>query len=378
LIERFLKETCSTWDSYTYWPKFKFEGRRNGELFSVQNSQYDFLTTILYGLNNKFNWLHHGQQFHKDILFYFYDYLCSKHLNEPKLLIAWSQTSLATLRKNRKLGGNNLLEHPMPHVDYWMQVNNSFYENSKYFMKPGFSRFSERMIRRMKSEYQLADFIQVHSSFAKQTFLDNGIQPKKLIMTPLGIRPSEFPHLEAPLSKSKIFKILYIGRLELWKGVHLLIDAVEKINSKNVELYLAGRVLPEIKSFLKSVKTSIKVLGQLNKEEVSLMIKESDIVVLPSLNDAFGMVILEAMAHGVPVIGSSASAAPDIIVEKENGLVVKAGSVENLVEAVEWCLENRDKLRDIGVNAKKTVLTNYLESHYIKRLEENLRTIKYL
>jgi glycosyltransferase involved in cell wall biosynthesis len=378
LIEQFLTECCSTWDSYNYWPKFKLEGRRNDELYNVKNFSYDFLTTVLYGLNNKFNWLHHGQQLHKDVLFDYYDYLCSKYLNEPKQLIAWSQTSFKTIKKNRQLGGKNLLEHPMPHVNYWMEINNSFYQNKRFTSKPGFSRFSERMVKRMQDEYLISDHINVHSTFVRNTFIQNGVDPARILITPLGIRLDEFPFINEQNIRSGKFKILYIGRLELWKGVHLLIDVCDKMKSPNIELILAGRILPEIVPILKNAKSSIKTLGALGKKQLSKLIKESDVVVLPSLNDAFGMVILEAMAHAVPVIASTASAGPDIITEKENGMIVMAGSTESLEQAITWAFENRKKLDEIGNNARSTVHSRFLEANYFDRLKENLRSIDFM
>ncbi|MDZ7606963.1 MAG: hypothetical protein U5K79_15540 [Cyclobacteriaceae bacterium] len=71
------------------------------------------------------------------------------------------------MKKNKKFGGKCILEHPMPYVDYWMGVNESFYRDPDILIKPGYSRFSRGVIKRMKEECSTADFIQVHSSFVR-------------------------------------------------------------------------------------------------------------------------------------------------------------------------------------------------------------------
>jgi glycosyltransferase involved in cell wall biosynthesis len=377
LIEKFLGQNYENWDTFSYWPKFQFTQVENGEKSRYGNVSYDLLWYLLHGINHRLLRYSNGRQFHRRFLYSMYDELCRLQINEPKLLIAWSQMALKSMRKNRQLGGKNVLEHPMPHVEQWMSVNQQFYNDPAILVKPGYSRFSPGMVSRMVKEYSEADYIQVHSSFARKTFMDHGIPDSKIIVTHLALDPSLFRFINTPKIRADKVTFLYVGRLELWKGVHLLLQCAERIGPANMELVLVGNVLPEMQPYLERYKGNKRILGPLNKEDLSMIYKRSDILVLPSLNDAFGMVILEAMAHGLPVIASTASAGPDILVNGENGLLIEAGDVENLHDAMAWAIEHRDKLLEMGDRAKKTVDERYLPQHYFQNLTHQLRLINF-
>jgi glycosyltransferase involved in cell wall biosynthesis len=378
LIEQYLDKNFQSWDSLNYWPKFSFTKVRKGKKDQHSDKLYDFITFIIYAINNRLSGFTHNQQLHKEFLNFYYDQLCSSRLTEAKALIAWTMVSLNTIKKNKRLGGKTILEHGMAHVDYWMSENQKFYRDSTFVVKPGYSSFTKGMIERMKKEYELADYIQVHSSFAKKTFLENNIPCSKLLVCELGINPGYFSN-SISLAKRKKFTLLYVGRLELLKGVHLLLEVVSKFRSDEIDLILVGRVMPEIKPFLdKFSNDNLKVIGSLDKRQISAYYQQADILVFPTLNDAFGMVMLEAMIHGLPVIGSMASAAPDIITNEVNGLVIKSGDTSSLEEAIKWAVNNRSKLVKMGADAKMLVGKKYLASHYFERLQDNLKQINFL
>lgn len=378
LLEQYLAKNFMSWDSLNYWPKFSLTKVREGKKYHRSNNLYDLVTLLVYAINNRLSAFTHNQQLHKEFLNFYYDRLCSSQLTEAKALIGWAMVSLNTIKKNKALGGKTILEHGMAHVDYWMSINQKFYGDSTIAVKPGYSSFTHRTIKRMKKEYELADYIQVHSSFAKETFLENNIPDSKLLVCELGIDPQQFSST-AEIEKRKKFTLLYVGRLELLKGVHLLLEVVSKFDPEEIDLILVGRVMPEIKPFLnKFSNDNIKVVGPIDKKHLSPYYKQADILVFPTLNDAFGMVILEAMLHGLPVIGSRASAAPDIITNEVNGLLVNSGDKESLEEAVRWSVANRDKLLAMGASAKTLVEENYLTQHYFERLRSNLGLVNFL
>lgn len=374
LIQKFVEQEFNSWSAANYWPRYSFKEYSANKDTVLGNAEYDGLTFLLYGLNNKLSGFTNGQQLQNDYLLPFYDHINAGQINTARLLIAWSQTSLKSIKKNKLLGGKSILEHPTPHVDFWMKVNNQFYSDPVIKPKPGYSRFSKKMINRMKAEYELADYIQVHSSFVYQTFIDNGIPSSKLLVNALSINPSKFPNHQTPNVKNNQFTILYIGRLELWKGVHILLQAFDNIENDQIELQLAGRVMPEIKPYLSKTNKNVAVLGELNTAELSRQIKQADVVVLPSLNDAFGMVIIEAMLHGVPVIASTASAGPDIIVNEQNGLLVEPNDVTDLENKLVWSIDNRDRLVEMGRRAMQTIYDNHLDQHYFSRFLKNLKS----
>jgi glycosyltransferase involved in cell wall biosynthesis len=85
----------------------------------------------------------------------------------------------------------------------------------------------------------------------------------------------------------------------------------------------------------------------------------ANIFSLPSWNEAFGMVYIEAMMHGKPVIACQGEGIQDVIENNINGLLVKPKDVESLVKAMEYLLENPHKAQEIGERSKKLVLEDY-------------------
>jgi glycosyltransferase involved in cell wall biosynthesis len=377
LIEEYLDTKFRDWDSLNYWPKFCHTKKRNGEKIIYSDKLYDVITFLAYGINSRLSIFTHNQQLHKEFLNFYYDKLCSLRLKEAKSLIAWPMVSLNTIKKNKELGGKTILEHGMAHVDHWMHENEKFYLDSKIAVKPGYSSFRSGVVKKMKKEYELADYIQVHSSFARQTFLENKIPSSKLLVCELGIIP-DFSNA-VKFAKPKRFTFLYVGRLELLKGVHLLLEVFRTLKNEEIDLVLVGRVMPEIKPFLdKFGHDNVKVVGPIDKNQISKYYQQADVLVFPSLNDAFGMVILEAMIHGLPVIGSTTSAAPDIITHKVNGLIINSGDKESLDEAMRWSINNRTELTEMGASAKSLVEKSYLASHYFERLSNNFKQVNFL
>jgi glycosyltransferase involved in cell wall biosynthesis len=304
------------------------------------------------------------------MLMSYYDLLCSREIHKPRKLFGWSQASLRSIQKNRKMGGLSVLEHPMPHVNHWMQINQSFYDDPAFTVKPGYSRFSRGMVRRMLAEYEAADFIDVHSSFARQTFISEGVDPSRIMVTPLGIDASTFPYADDERSACPKLRVGYLGRLELFKGLPMMLPLTQRYHEE-IQWTVTGRLLPEIKPFLKNLR-HVSVMGNLGRREVSKLLSQTDVLVFPSMNDAFGLVILEAMFHRVPVIASRTSAGPDIISHGEDGYLMDANDTKSIEQGIQWALQNRNRLPEIGARARKKVTDNYLSHHYFQRLNQNL------
>jgi len=81
---------------------------------------------------------------------------------------------------------------------------------------------------------------------------------------------------------------------------------------------------------------------------------ESEVFVFPSYFEGFALVLLEAMASGLPVITTTATAGPDITTPGEDGWVIEPGKLDALIEAMRFCLENRDRVTEMGANARRT------------------------
>jgi glycosyltransferase involved in cell wall biosynthesis len=87
--------------------------------------------------------------------------------------------------------------------------------------------------------------------------------------------------------------------------------------------------------------------------EILQLMREQDMLIFPSLFEGFGLVITEAMSQGTPVITTERTAGPDLITHGENGLLIKAGATDALVEAIEAMLLNPERITRMGKEARE-------------------------
>ena len=349
----------------TYWPTLKvFEVSSEGKETVIYYS-------IFYGCISKILWSiwprispFNKRRLHRDWLLVLYDRLICTYFDECKLVIGWSQVSLYTMKRVKANGGNFFLEHPMVHVDYWnREIKKEYSIRGK--VKNAKSLRSKAMIMRMKAEYNLADRINLLSTFSKKTFLLENIPDEKLIITPLCTDIDTSNSKKVTNKSENKFVVLYVGRLELLKGIQYLLEAVRMLNLVDVELWLVGAVQDEIRYTLSQYKGYYCLLGEKKRMDLERIYTQVDIVVFPSLMDAFGLVIIEALAAGTPVVATSSSAAEDIMKQEDCGLIIPPADSTAIRDAILhyyrlWKAEKLEKVRfdmsDYRVNNYQKIL----------------------
>lgn len=179
------------------------------------------------------------------------------------------------------------------------------------------------------------------------------------------------------------FVIGTICRLTQQKGIDLLIQSFYKFinkNKKDVQLVIAGEG-PEKENLLAltsslSLNDKVKFIGALQREDVRKTLYSLDVFVLASRWEGFGISLIEAMACGVPVIGSNVDGISEIIEDGVNGLLFEPNNIDSLCEKLE-SIYNDNSLRDtLSKNGVETVRKNYSIDVYCNKLENFYR--KYL
>jgi glycosyltransferase involved in cell wall biosynthesis len=152
-------------------------------------------------------------------------------------------------------------------------------------------------------------------------------------------------------------RFIYAGQSSIRKGIPVLMEAWEKAHLRDAELLLVGSWELAVDR-LKRLPAGVRFIGPVGPEKLRELYRESDAFVFPSFFEGFGLVILEAMACGLPVIASDRSAGPDVL-DASCGRVVTAGDLEQLVETFRWFGVNRDKLPAMkrAARAKAEVFT---------------------
>ncbi|MBC2580251.1 glycosyltransferase family 4 protein [Clostridium sp. DJ247] len=201
--------------------------------------------------------------------------------------------------------------------------------------------------------------------------LRNMIEDEKVLSKTVvinnGINPEEYKDDDSNniIEQNSEYTILSVSSLIKTKGIDLNIRAMSQIVKKhpNIKYYIIGGG-EEDKSLRKLVddlalNNNVIFLGKLPHSQVIKYMAKCDIFTLPSWQEGFGIVYIEAMNNGVPVIGVKGQGIEDVIINKENGFLVEPHNVEDLVKTLEYILENIEEAKAIGEQGRKTVLNEY-------------------
>lgn len=206
---------------------------------------------------------------------------------------------------------------------------------------------------------------------------------EKCRILPYGITVEDYlnidkkPILTEKLTDKDSVKVFFTGRLVYYKGVDVLLKAFSKVN--NCELFIAGtgELENSLKAYAEKHNLADKVhfLGFLPDDELKQAYADCDIFVLPSVvkSEAFGIVQLEAMVYGKPVINTALpSGVPHVSLDGETGLTVPPSNANALAKAINRLAENKELREELGKKAAQRVMDNFNEKDVIRRLYDYL------
>ena len=203
-----------------------------------------------------------------------------------------------------------------------------------------------------------ADKIIAISDHAKEELVNRyGFEEDSVRMIPHGVNTDRFyprKKLHPEVSPGKT-TLLYVGRIGPRKGLDLILKSINKLDDDNLELLIAGTGRHEkyLQKLANEIQLSSKVrfLGYVPDEELPMLYSSADMFVLPSRYEGFGLVLLEAMACGTPVIGSNTGGIPTVIEDDVSGKIVER-KVEEFTKAISSIANDSDKRMEMGNNAR--------------------------
>lgn len=291
-----------------------------------------------------------------------YDRLAARRLpDDPDIVVAWSGSAERTLRAGIKKGAVAVVERGSSHIRTQRAILQEEY--SKHGLEPDLPL--DWVIDKEEREYELADRIAVPSTFAEQTFLDQGMAREKLLRIPYGVDPEEF----VPVPKEDdVFRVVYAGALGVRKGTRYLLDSFRAVELPDAELLLLGRLQPEVEPWLARGGEKVRHPGHIDQDELHRWYSQGSVFVMPSLEEGMAMVQLQAMACGLPLICTPCTGGGDLIEDGREGFVVPAGDAEALRDRIAWCYENQETLREMGRAARRRILEDYTWQDYGQRI----------
>ena len=234
---------------------------------------------------------------------------------------------------------------------------------------------SEQECRNEDHEITLATRIVAASAFTKNGLVQSGVEPFRIEIIPFGVDSDRFKAAPNPTRTrpSNLLRFIFVGSVTARKGVPILLKAWEKVRSVGRELVLVGSMSQEVRKLIPEAE-DIKLTGPVPHTEVAALMASSDVFVFPSLCEGFGLVLLEALASGLPVIATRATAAPDLIEGRGCGEIIEPNDAEALAVAMRGYAEDRDRLCSEAARSI-AIAREYGWDRYARHWDRVLRTV---
>jgi glycosyltransferase involved in cell wall biosynthesis len=294
------------------------------------------------------------------------DWLLSKRIAPSRIIHGCTALCLASLRAAKQTGAITLVENASCHPRHWKKVEMEERRRFGLNSRVSSGNQSEGLLRRMEMEFEECDWIVVPSMVAQQSFAEYGFGEKTVVVQ-TGVDTEFFVPGSPP--RPPAFRVCYVGRVELAKGVGYLLEAWKRIGLPGAELVLVGEVNAEMRPLLNSYsRCGVRSAGFLPGQEVARCYRESNLFVQPSPNEGLAQVLLEAMASGLPIVATDKTGAEDCMTNGKEGLIVPARDVDALANAMLWCYQHREQSREMGIAARARVERQFTLDHYNARV----------
>jgi len=208
--------------------------------------------------------------------------------------------------------------------------------------------------QKWRQECELADIIIVNSEWSRRALERADANRQKLSVIPLTYEPPagdsatahEYPERFTP---ERPLRVLFLGQINLRKGVARLLEAAQALRNEPVEFWMVGPQQCRPPEQLRRLK-NVRWFGRVVHANAAQYYRDADIFILPTLSDGFALTQLEAQAHRLPVIVTRYCG--EVVRDGVNGLVLEEPSSEQIATAVQFCLENPDRLASFSESSR--------------------------
>jgi len=277
-----------------------------------------------------------------------HDYIVSRRIEKLvgkiDIIHAWPLGAERTLKVAARLGIPTVLERPNAHTRFAYEVVQNECERLGVALPKGHEHaYNAEVLAREEREYQLASALLCPSEFVVQTFRQQNIPQERLVRHIYGYDEKRFYPESAPRDPKQGLTVIFAGVCAVRKGLHFALDAWLQSPACNGGSFLiAGDFVPayEQKLAVQLRHPSVQVLG--HRKDLPELMRKSDILVLPSIEEGFGLVCTEAMGSGcVPLVSNACT---DVCQHMTTALVHAVGDVQTLSSQMSLLHQDRSLL----------------------------------
>jgi len=291
--------------------------------------------------------------------FSLHDYIVSKRLEklvgQIDIVHTWPLGALRTLKTAARLGIPTVLERPNAHTRFAYEVVKKECERLGVFLPPDHEHsYKEDVLIKEEAEYELATQLLCPSDFVARSFLDQGFVREKLARHQYGFDDQVYYPDQGEHQERTGLTMLFVGGCAPRKGVHYALEAWLKSAASNEgKFMIAGEFVPGYAEKLASMLShpSVQVLG--HRTDIPQLMRQSDILVLSSLEEGSALVTSEARGSGCVLLVSEAAGA--ICEHMENALVHRVGDVSELTQHINLLQGDRKLLQRLRENSLRRV-----------------------
>jgi len=266
----------------------------------------------------------------------------------PAAIYAYEDTAAASFRAARERNISCIYDLP---IGYWREARRI--QSEEAILQPEWAATltatldSPRKLNQKEDELDLADLIIVASRFTASTLASRPQLFAPVHIIPYGCPP---PAAAPGATPDGPLRVLFVGSLGQRKGTSYLLDAIDQIQPHATLTLIGSRPhapCPPLDIALKKHRW----LPSLPHDEVLREMREHDVLVFPSLFEGFGLVLLEALSQGIPVITTPHTGGPDILTEGEDGYIVPIRDSAAIAEKLTLLIRDRRHLQEMKASA---------------------------
>ncbi len=249
-------------------------------------------------------------------------------MGHPHFLHGIPGQCLETFRVARRFGITTVLNHASgPARQQWELVRPE-YERAGLAVPPP-PEAVPGLEARLRAEVDLADWHLVASRIVARQLAESGVPAERIGVVPYGASPERFPR-RAAAPKGEPFRVLFAGALAIRKGLWTVLKALELVPDPTWELHCYGLPLAETEGDFRAYNGQPRVFrhGPVSQKALAEALRGASVLVLPSVEEAFGLVVPQALQVGVPCLVSDRVGASDLLTSPQDGETLPFGDAQ--------------------------------------------------